>query len=326
MFKISMEKEPALTLLYTVCALASVLLCLTHYYFGHYSSLLISLVSIAIYALSAVFSVLNRKQNYGKYFNACTLIIIALLMLFQLALNTPLSLQWIYVYPIICFFALPFIWATVLTGLVFIFTFWQLSIVFELQVALHAMLVYLLIYVSCASYAHLNSNKQKQLLNLAVTDYQSNAYNARFLLHMLKKEISRSNVTHRTLSMLALSIDDHQQIQDIHGNDASIKLLKEFRLKLLTLLRAGDEIFYDGQGTFYILLPNCSIEGVVLLKERLQRHLVEIHWDNVGELQLNAGLATLQENENAEQFLKRASEQVQRQQQTALRLLAFNEG
>ncbi len=324
MFEISMEKGPALTLLYSLLMAASCALCISHYWYGHFDILLINLISVAIFGFAAVFSGLNRDQSYSKYINGLTLCGIALLMQYQLSFQPELTFHWIFIFPIISYFSLPLFWAFGLNIAVLISSFSQLIFIYDFQQCLRLSLVYVLIGMCSLCYAYLNAIKQKRLLDLAVTDYQSGAYNSRFLLHMLKQEISRSQYTKRTLSLFALSIDDYQQIQEIHGRDSGVKLLKEFRLKLITLLRAGDEIFHSGKGTFYILLPNCPIEGVVVLRERLQMQLDELQWGDVGELQLNAGLATLTEHENAESFFHRASEQVMKQQQTALRLLAFN--
>ncbi|MEH6345114.1 MAG: diguanylate cyclase [Bermanella sp.] len=324
MFSISMEKGPALTLLYAVYALASILLSITHYWFGHYDILLINLVSIAVLSFAAIFSNMNRNQAYGKYINVFTLTSLALLMQYQLSFQPDLTIYWIYTFPIFAYFSLPLSWAFALNITMLFSSFSQLIIIYDFQVCFRLMLIYILIDSCSLCYAYLNTEKQKRLLELAVTDYQSGAYNSRFLLSMLNQEISRSLVTNRTLSLFAMSIDDYQQILEIHGRDISVKVLKEFRIKLVTLLRAGDEIFYNGKGTFYILLPNCPMEGVMVLRERLQQHLDEIHWGDVGELQLNTGLATLKNNENAEDFLQRASEQVHNQQQMTLRMLAFN--
>jgi diguanylate cyclase (GGDEF)-like protein len=324
MFEISMEKGPALTLLYGLLMAASAVLSASHYWYGHFDILLINLIAIAIFGFASIFSSINRNQYYSKYINVLTLCAIALLMQYQLSYQPNLTFHWIYIFPILSYFTLPLTWAFALNMAVIISSLSQLVFIYDLQQCLRLTLVYALIGMCSLCYAYLNAIKQKRLLDLAVTDYQSGAYNSRFLLHMLHQEISRSQFTKRTLSLLALSIDDYPQILEIHGRDSGVKLLKEFRLKLITLLRAGDEIFHNGKGTFYILLPNCPIEGVVVLKDRLQMHLDKVQWGDVGELQLNAGLATLKNQEQAESFLHRAGEQVIKQQQTALRLLAFN--
>ncbi len=324
MFDISMEKEPALSLLYALLTCAMSLLCVSHYFFGHFDILLIQLISIAILMFTSIFLFLNRNRAIGRYINLLTLTSIALLAQYQLTFNPELTLHWIYVFPVLSYFALPIRWAFILNITVMACTLSQLLFMMSLEDTIRALFIYMLIGLCSFCYAYVNILKQTNLLKLAVTDYQSGAYNSRYLLHNLHQEIARSETTNRTLSMLAITIDDYQQIQDIHGKNISGKLLKSFRYKLIVLLRAGDEIFHNGKGTFYILLPNCSMEGGIVLKERLLKQMEEEQWGDVGDLQLNVGLASLNHKENAASFLHRASGFVHKQQQTALRLMSFN--
>ena len=324
MFDISMEKEPALSLLYALIAAAMGLLCVSHYFFGHFDVLLIQLMSIAIFIFTSVFLFLNRNRALSQYINLLTLTSIALLMQYQLNFNSELTLHWIYVFPVISYFALPIKWAFLLNVAVMFSSISQLIFILSTQQTLKFMFIYMLVGMCSLCYAYVNTLKQTNLLKLAVTDYQSGAYNSRYLLEKLHQEIARSETTSRTLSMLAITIDDYQQIQEIHGKDASNRLVKLFRHKLIALLRAGDDIFHNAKGTFYILLPNCSMEGGVILKERLLKDMDNEHWGDIGDLQLNIGLASLNHKENAESFLHRASGFVHKQQQTALRLMSFN--
>lgn len=324
MFEISMEKEPALSLLYALIAAAMSLLCISHYFLGHLEVLLLQLMTIAILMFTSVFLFLNRNRAISQYINLMTLTSIALLMQYQLNFNPELTMHWIYVFPVISYFALPLRWAFMLNVAVILSTLSQLIFLVATEQAIKFMLIYLLIAMCSLCYAYVNNLKQSNLLSLAVTDYQSGAYNSRYLLHKLHQEIARSETTNRTLSMLAITIDDYQQIQDIHGKNVSGRLLKSFRYRLISILRAGDDIFHNGKGTFYILLPNCPMEGAVVSKERLLKEMEDEHWGDVGDLQLNVGLASLNHKESAESFLHRASGFVHKQQQTALRLMSFN--
>lgn len=325
MFDISMEKEPALSLLYALIAGAMSLLCISHYFFGHFDILLIQLMTIAIFIFTSVFLFLNRNRTMSQYINLLTLTSVALLIQYQLNFNPELTMHWIYVFPVISYFALPIRWAFLLNTSVMISTLSQLFFLIGTEQTLKFILVYMLVGMCSLCYAYVNILKQTNLLKLAVTDYQSGAYNSSYLLQKLHQEIARSETTSRTLSMLAITIDDYLQIREIHSKNASNRLVKLFRHKLITLLRAGDDIFHNGKGTFFILLPNCSMEGGVILKERLLKEMEEEHWGDVGDLQLNVGLASLNHKENAESFLHRASGFVYKQQQTALRLMSFND-
>jgi len=325
MFDISMEKEPAQSLLYILLASAMGFLCISHYIYGHYNILLLQLLTAAILFLSSVFLYLNQNRALNQYINLLSLTAIALLMQYQLFFNADLTMHWIYLFPMISYFTLPIRWAFALNMTVMLCTIYQLFLLLEPIETLRFSFIYILIGMCSLCYAYVNNLKQTNLLKLAVTDYQSGAYNNRYLAHKLEQEIARSETTNRKLSMLALTIDDFQQIQDIHGKNMGGRLLKTFRYRLDDLLRAGDEIFHNGKGSFYILLPNCSLEGGISIKDRLLKKLHLEQWGDVGDLQLNAGIASLNHNESAESFLNRASGFVHKQQQTALRLMAFNE-
>lgn len=321
---INMAKDPALSLLYGLISAASVVLSLSHYYFGHYNILLSNITIAGIFCFASIFSYLNRNRDYSNILSLFTLSAVALAMQYQLSIEPVLGINLIYSFPILVYFVLPLSWGVAVNTAVVISTLSQLLNHSDLYESLRQIIVLVLIGTCSLCYAYLNHLKQSNLLKLAVTDYQSGAYNIQHLQFKLQQEIARSQVNGRTLSLLAMSIDDYQQILEIHGRDTSEKTLKEIRMSFVRLLRAGDEIFHNGKGTFFILLPNCPKEGVIVLKERLLKHMDNIQWGDVGELQINAGFATLYKGEQASGFFQRAQEQVQQQQENALRLLAFN--
>ena len=324
MFQISMAKDPAVSLLYALLAGASTLLAISHYVFGHYDIMFLTMITIGIYTPAAIFLFLNREQAYSKYANILILTTVATIIQYQLSIAPELTVHLAFAFPIISYFILPMRWAFTLNTAFMVSTAVQIAVYYETTESIRLILIYLSLGTSSLCYAYINTVKRKNLLNLAVTDYQSGAYNNRYMVEKLHQEIARSAVTNRTLSLLAVTIEDYQQIQDIHGQNVSEKLLKDFHKSINDLLRAGDDIFHNGKGTFYILLPNCPIEGAIVLKERVFKNINAIQWQNVGDLQLNIGFATLESNENAEQFLHRASGHLVKQQQTALRLLAFD--
>jgi len=324
MFQVSMSKDPAVSLLYALIAAASILLSISQYIFGHYDVMFLTMISVGIYTPGAVFLFLNRDPSYSKYANLLILSTSAAIIQYQLSIAPQLSIHVAFAFPIISYFVLPLPWAFALNMTFMLSSSIQIFMFYEPLESLRLILIYIALGTASLSYAYINIVKRKSLLNLAVTDYQSGAYNSRYLTEKLHQEIARSAVTNRTLSLLAVTIEDHQQIRDIHGSNISERLLKEFHAAINNQLRAGDDVFHNGKGTFFILLPNCPIEGAIVLKERLLKHIQPTQWQDVGDLQLNIGFATLDGNEDAEKFLHRASEHLVKQQETALRLLAFD--
>lgn len=320
----NLSKNPTLALLYALLALALTGNAIGHYYLGHYEALLIHLIVVPACVFASLYLFLIREPGISVYVNQGTLLLMAALMQYQLAFDQALGIHWLYCFPILSYFALPLRLATLLNFAMIAAAGLQLlQAGFGLE-AMRTALVYLIMGAASWCYAYLNGLKQQSLLKLAVTDNQSGAYNSRHLAKMLEQEIARSKVTKRTLSLIAITIEDYVQVIEIHGQSTTEKLLHHFRDELMNLVRAGDETFHDGRGTFYLLLPNCPMEGAVVLKERLQTDLTQRQWPVAGELQLNTGIATLNDNEVADSFLQRASQHLHKQQQTALKLMAFS--
>ncbi|EAT11643.1 GGDEF domain-containing protein [Bermanella marisrubri] len=323
MFNLGLSRTPALSLLYALLAIANALLTMNHYWSGMYHIVLIHLSAATAYGFAAVFIYLSTNSKISDMINLMALACIAIVTQYQLHYEAELTLYWLFTFPIISYFVLPMPRAFALNSAVLISSVSQLYGQFTLQQLLSLISVYLLIGLCSLCYAYLNTNRQKKLLELAVTDHLSGAFNIRQLRKKLDIEIARSHFTHRTLSLIALTIDDYHQILEIHGRHQSEQLLKQFNHVLMELLRTGDEIFHDGKGSFYLLLPNCPNEGAVVLRERLNHTLKTKQWGEIGELQINTGMATLGANETSENFLERTLKQIKQQQQTALRLLSF---
>jgi len=324
MFDPQLSRAQVLALLYALLALALTLNCIAHYFLGHYEAVLIHLIAIPATLFASLYLYLIREPQVNVYVNQGVLLLLAVLIQYQLAYHHEIGLHWLYSFPILSFFALSLRVAVKLNTVLLLATLIQLAQQGLSSPELRAGLVYLLMASASWCYAYLNGLKHASLMTLAVTDGQSGAYNRRHLSKMLAQEIARSKVTKRTLSLIAITIEDYTQVVEIHGSSATETLLHHFRDELMNLVRAGDESFHDGNGTFYLLLPNCPMEGAVVLKNRLQSDLTKRQWPVAGELQLSTGIATLNDNEQAESFLQRASRHVHKQQQTALKLMAFS--
>jgi diguanylate cyclase (GGDEF)-like protein len=319
-----MAKDPAVSLLYVLIAGVCILLSISQYIFGHYDMMFLTMIMIGVLVPGAFFLFLNREQSNIKYVNLLILTSLAIIIQYQLNIAPNLSIHFAICFPIICYFILPISWAIKINIIFMMCTFYQIAISHLLVDSIRLCFIYLVFDLSSFCYAYINTVKRQSLLDHTVTDYQSGAYNNRHLAENLNQEIARSSVTKRTLSLVAVTIEDYGQISDIHGTNIGEGLLKEFHQFVNSLLRAGDDIFHNGKGTFYLLLPNCPIEGALVLKERLLKKTASEQWQHVGDIQLNIGFATLESNENAKQFLHRASEHLVKQQKTALRLLAFD--
>ena len=114
MFNISMEKDPALSLLYFLFSIAGFFLSISQYYFGQLDIILPSLIINNIFLLSACFFYLNRNKDLSKYFNILTLSAVAIVIQYQLHSDPNLTAHWLLAFPILTYFVLPIYWAVII--------------------------------------------------------------------------------------------------------------------------------------------------------------------------------------------------------------------
>lgn len=151
----------------------------------------------------------------------------------------------------------------------------------------------MLIILSAASLYIWHYNHMAQSAeDLAITDPITGAHNARFLNETLQKEISRSNVTGHSLSVILIGIDYVGEAKDLHGETAMQNLSKEVTQQLFDVIRAGDTLYTLGNGEFFLILPFTPEEGVRVIAERIRRTLAEYRWPVVGRLTVSLGCTT----------------------------------
>lgn len=167
--------------------------------------------------------------------------------------------------------------------------------------------------------------ERQHFLEHASVEPLSGAYSEAHLLMRLPQEIARSLYTQKSLSILMLKIEDFDLFVEGYTRQQIVEFLAAFRSSLSIEIRASDEMFYLKHGNFLLLVSNCDTKGNQVLKDRLIRQLETRSWPTFGKLHFLAGLATLEPNENANDFLSKARHQLNKQQQTALKLVAFAE-
>src|SRR5690606_17310234 len=131
--------------------------------------------------------------------------------------------------------------------------------------ALRFLSSFVLLTSLAALYAYLYHHKTRSLVDLAIKDALTGAYNLKHLEFTLKQEVSRSESSGHPLSLIALEVDYYHQLLEVHGKSTVNALLAELSSLLRTMTRAGDSIYYSGDGLFYVLLPFTHPEGSVVI-------------------------------------------------------------
>ncbi len=107
------------------------------------------------------------------------------------------------------------------------------------------------------------------LRNLAMVDPLTGLYNRRFAVQRLASEVARSERMGHPLTVLTLDLNDFKQINDVHGHPAGDQVLQEFAAHLNRVIRGSDLAVRLGGDEFLVLLPECTLEQLQLVLERL---------------------------------------------------------
>lgn len=114
------------------------------------------------------------------------------------------------------------------------------------------------------------------LRNLAMVDPLTGLYNRRFALQRLASEVARSERRGHPLTVLTLDLNDFKLINDHHGHPAGDHVLQEFAAHLNKVIRGSDLAVRLGGDEFLVVLPECTLEQLQLVLQRLGS--IEVLW------------------------------------------------
>ena len=274
-----------------------------HYLLGHYSQILWPALSSPFMLAIALlrFFLPGNSTDPTPY---PVLLILGLVLINGGPLFDPLYRQWLYMVPVLTYFILPVRQASI--SLLLFFSFFALTIKQANLMVLTDLIINLGLFSGISFiFAYTQESQTRILEQLSGKDSLTGTFSANQLDKRLNAEVARAKATHRSLSALLLVIDNFEESSARHGEHKTRSLLVKISKTMKEVSRIGDEIYRLNNNCFLLLLPNTSINGCLVLKERMIQQAAD-HIDLEGILQdLNLTPATLQASEDARQFLER---------------------
>ena len=114
---------------------------------------------------------------------------------------------------------------------------------------------------------------QKELVQLATTDFLTAAYNRRHFLQLAGAELARAGRYGRPVTMMMLDLDYFKRVNDERGHAAGDEALKAFVGLIKDVLRDQDRLGRMGGEEFAIVLPETALDAAVLVADRLRSRL-----------------------------------------------------
>jgi diguanylate cyclase (GGDEF)-like protein len=131
-----------------------------------------------------------------------------------------------------------------------------------------------------------------QMKQLALTDELTGCFNRRWFELQFERDIQMAKRTRRPLSLIILDIDNFKEINDAAGHETGDLALRMLADTVRANLRVVDTAVRFGGDEFLVILPQATVEGALMVAERLRSRIEQIEVPGFGRLSASLGLAT----------------------------------
>jgi diguanylate cyclase (GGDEF)-like protein len=174
-------------------------------------------------------------------------------------------------------------------------------------------LITIIVMSSFAFAFSLITNRQReQLIQLATKDPLTGAGNRRRLDSKLNDVVNSYKRTGTTASMLLLDLDHFKKVNDMHGHAVGDQILKRVTEIVNLRIRVTDSLYRIGGEEFVVVLDGQDIDRAARLAEQLRTLIQANELVPDQPVTISLGVAELNDDESAEDWLHRADEALYR--------------
>ena len=110
--------------------------------------------------------------------------------------------------------------------------------------------------------------------------------------------------------LLILDLDHFKRINDAFGHSAGDQVLMDFTSIIKSVIRESDMLFRHGGEEFALLLPDTNLKGLNTVADTIQKTIFSKLSSPAGVVSVSIGGATLTDNDQWEDWINRADEQL----------------
>ena len=112
---------------------------------------------------------------------------------------------------------------------------------------------------------------------LSITDPLTGAFNRRYMMDQLPRELERCRRYANPLSVIMCDVDHFKQVNDVKGHSAGDDVLQQFAARMQKSIRAhSDWVARIGGEEFVIILPETGYEGAVFVAEKIRTIITSV--------------------------------------------------
>jgi diguanylate cyclase (GGDEF)-like protein len=138
-----------------------------------------------------------------------------------------------------------------------------------------------------------NGAMHRQLKSLATLDQMTGMYRRDAFLALLDREVAKSKLACRPMSVLIMDLDNFKDINDGHGHLVGDRVITDFSFKVMKILRRGDSIGRYGGEEFLVLLPDTAKADAYAVSERIRTIAAEAWSSDIPAYTVSIGVAHL---------------------------------
>lgn len=142
--------------------------------------------------------------------------------------------------------------------------------------------------IVAVSQAHLFAQAQRQ----ALTDELTGCFNRRAFEIQLERDLHLATRMRQPLSLIMMDLDNFKLINDQSGHDVGDVALRKLAENIRAELRAVDSAARFGGDEFVVILPQASIEGALIVADRLRKRVASTEVPGFGFVTASFGLAS----------------------------------
>ncbi len=128
-------------------------------------------------------------------------------------------------------------------------------------------------------YAQDLDQANRKLMEVAVVDGMTQLYNHKHIRHLLVTELRRAERFSHPLAIMMIDIDDFKKFNDSHGHLVGDRALRDVSRTIRNNVRTVDVPARYGGEEFLVILPEATIDGGVLVAERVRQAIEEHAFD-----------------------------------------------
>ena len=158
---------------------------------------------------------------------------------------------------------------------------------------------------------NVESSYHEEIYRMTIIDGLTQAYNKRFFIENLEKEIPRCTRHQRPLSLLMFDIDHFKKINDEHGHLTGDFVLREMARRIRTRVRKEEVFARYGGEEFALTLPETAREAAMKVAEDIRKLVANESFEFEGDripVTISVGVATIVNEVAPDAFIKTADE------------------